>query len=175
MTPRTGRLYRAWGKVVSGGEFSHRLPPERSQVTRDSGTEVGNSGVHFFNQAPARLDDKNRIAIPSRFRSQLGPDPAYFTLSPDPCIAVYSKTTYEPKAVRVQDLGDDEQGRKAFRRFFSNTAELMPDAQGRVSIPASHINHAGLTKDRELIVAGAGDYFEIWDAEAYREFNKEEG
>ena len=57
------------------------------------------------------------------------------------------------------------------RHFFSGAAEAEPDKQGRVMIPPALLRHAGL--DREVVVAGMRDHFEIWDRAAWREHMKE--
>jgi MraZ protein len=125
--------------------------------------------MRFFGEVETRMDDKSRIAIPARFRAQLGSDAAYFTASADPCIAVFARETFEEKAGRVNQFGDEsEQGREALRTFFGRTRDAVPDAQGRVTIQAIHSEHAGLTPGGDVVVVGAGEYFEIWDAGRYR-------
>jgi transcriptional regulator MraZ len=52
------------------------------------------------------------------------------------------------------------------RHFFSGAAEVMPDRQGRLMIPATLASHAKL--DRDVVVAGVFDHLEIWDRAAWR-------
>ena len=49
----------------------------------------------------------------------------------------------------------------------SSVSDQLPDRQGRVTIPASLREFAGL--GRELIVIGVGSRAEIWDAKAWAE------
>ena len=52
------------------------------------------------------------------------------------------------------------------RYLFSATVEAELDKQGRVTLPAGLMGKADL--GREVIVAGAGDYLEVWDRDAWR-------
>ena len=47
------------------------------------------------------------------------------------------------------------------RFFFSGAHEATPDKQGRLALPASLMEHAGL--DREIVVTGTGEHLEIWN------------
>jgi MraZ protein len=122
----------------------------------------------FLGRFEAKLDDKNRMAIPAKYRDQFDA-PAYLTSGEESCIKVFTKAAYERKAEKVNALPDDTpDGRNARRRFFGDSADVTKDAQGRLLIPASLIGHAGLDKD--LAIVGAGDWFEIWDPQRYRDY-----
>ena len=58
---------------------------------------------------------------------------------------------------------------RAFKRFlFGSAAELEFDRTGRILIPATLRDYAGLS--REVTVLGTGDTIEIWDKEAYEAY-----
>jgi MraZ protein len=61
------------------------------------------------------------------------------------------------------------------RVFLSGASDEMPDKQGRISIPATLREYAGL--DRDIAVIGAGSRVEIWDAATWDSYlaNQEEG
>ena len=118
----------------------------------------------FLGQAPARLDDKGRLAIPSRYRSQFGPGAAYLTSGEEPCIAVYTEDAFTTASAEVEALPKTSiQGREGRRKFFGDGADLMPDAQGRVIIPQKLADHAELVRGEDLLILGAGSWFEIWN------------
>ena len=120
----------------------------------------------FLGTFEARLDEKNRMPIPAKFRDQFDA-PAYLTSSEEPCIAVYTKDSFEARAAEVQSVpASDAGGRNARRKFFGDAHDVAKDAQGRLLIPQRLMGHAGLTK--EVAVVGAGDWFEIWDAAEWR-------
>lgn len=108
------------------------------------------------------MDDKNRLAIPARFRDQFDAT-AYLTVGEEGCIAVFTREAYDAQGATVMaKSADTREGREARRDFFATTAELKTDSQGRLTLPAFLVKHAGLTGD--AIAAGNGEYFEFWDA-----------
>ena len=120
------------------------------------------------------LDDKNRLAIPSKWRDQFDA-PAYLTSGEEACIAVYTKGAFEQAAAEVQALPkSSEAGRIGRRKFFGDARDVMKDGSGRLLIPQSLIDHANLKRD--ITVVGAGEWFEIWDAAAWNAYmSSEEG
>ncbi|MCJ7827518.1 cell division/cell wall cluster transcriptional repressor MraZ, partial [Patescibacteria group bacterium] len=60
----------------------------------------------------------------------------------------------------------DSQARKVRRYLFSGASIASFDGQGRVVLPSFLLEYAGLEK--ELVVVGAGDHFEIWDAQGWQ-------
>ncbi|MFN0146484.1 MAG: division/cell wall cluster transcriptional repressor MraZ [Dehalococcoidia bacterium] len=124
----------------------------------------------FLGTFEARLDEKNRMPIPAKYRDQFDA-PAYLTSGEEPCIAVYTRDSFEARAAAVKaNSADDEQGRDALRKFFGDAHDVARDAQGRLLIPQRLLLHAGLTKD--VTVVGSGDWFEIWDAASWRTRNE---
>ena len=120
----------------------------------------------FLGTFEARLDEKNRMPIPARFRDQFDA-PAYLTSGEEPCIAVYTKISFEARAAEVQSTpASDPAGRNARRKFFGDAHDVPRDAAGRLLIPQRLITHARLIK--EVAVVGTGDWFEIWDAAEWR-------
>ncbi|MGK3947044.1 cell division/cell wall cluster transcriptional repressor MraZ, partial [Streptomyces caeruleatus] len=61
-----------------------------------------------------------------------------------------------------------KQARDYLRVFLSGAADEVPDKQGRITIPASLRQYAGLTRD--LAVIGAGARLEIWDSGAWESY-----
>ena len=53
------------------------------------------------------------------------------------------------------------------RHFFAGAAQGELDKQGRLVIPPTLIEHAGL--GREVTVAGVYDHLEIWDRAKWRQ------
>lgn len=60
----------------------------------------------------------------------------------------------------------------AFFRLLVSGAEVQQlDSQGRISIPVSQRNYAGLGKD--CVVNGLGERLEVWDADAWDRYSEE--
>ena len=67
----------------------------------------------------------------------------------------------------VHPLSDE--ARKLKRFFSANSLDTELDAAGRVMVPAFLLEHAGLRK--EVVVTGVGDCLEVWDRDAWRDYN----
>ena len=119
----------------------------------------------FTGTSSQLLDEKNRLAIPARFRDRFDTI-VYLTAGDDGCIAAYTPAGYEQAGVSVmEESATTVAGRDARRDFFGRTAELRTDGQGRVVVPQFLLEHAGLGKD--VLVVGLGEWFEFWDAKRH--------
>jgi MraZ protein len=121
------------------------------------------------------LDDKNRLTLPAKFRAAFAGG-VVVTRGMDGCLYAYRREDWdglvESRLATLDPLS--QEGRRMQRFFFSGAAEVEPDKQGRVMIPAALIEHAGLGKD--VVVAGVHDHLEIWDRARWRqELNEVEG
>ena len=118
----------------------------------------------FLGQHLHTLDAKGRIILPARFREQLSF--ACITSQIDGCLAVWPGAEFEARAARVgEKFEGDLADRDTARVFFSGAEMATPDSQGRIAIPAHLRTFAGL--DKEVVVTGAFDHVEIWDAAAW--------
>ena len=106
------------------------------------------------------VDDKGRIAVPSKFRAQLD-DGAVVSRWLDACLAIHTKAGWDLLADKVATLPITDQGARLFQRFiFAGAVETGLDGQGRVLVPAYLRETAGL--DAEAVVVGSRDHAEIW-------------
>jgi len=116
------------------------------------------------------VDAKGRVAIPARFRSELG-ERMYVTRWLDKCLALYSAPAFEALAAKVSALSiTDHNARQLRRIFFSDAAELEFDRQGRVNLPSHLRDFAGIGGDEaDTMIVGMNDYIEIWAKERWFE------
>jgi MraZ protein len=122
----------------------------------------------FLGQYQHSLDSKGRIILPARFRGRLEAG-AFMARGLDGCVCVYPTDEWERVAGNMRDLSTRGPAqRQAARTFFAGAAEVVPDRQGRVPIPAHLRDFAGLGADREVVVAGVLSRIEIWDAERWQ-------
>jgi MraZ protein len=106
------------------------------------------------------VDDKGRVAVPSKFRAQLD-DGAVVSRWLDACLAIHTKTGWEALADKVAGLPITDAGSRLFQRYvFAGAVEAPLDRQGRVLVPAFLREWAGL--DGEAVVVGSRDHAEIW-------------
>jgi MraZ protein len=113
------------------------------------------------------IDDKNRLTLPARFRQSFE-DGVVLARGIERCLSAYPRREWAATVEsRLQELDPlSREGRVMQRFFFSGAAEAELDRQGRVMIPSSLAEHAGLGK--EVVVAGIRDHLEIWDRAAWR-------
>jgi len=113
------------------------------------------------------LDDKNRLTLPARQRDQLG-DRVVVTRGLDGCLYVYAAAEWAKLAERVGTLDPlSREARTMQRFFFASGMEAELDKQGRIVIPATLLESAGIGRD--VTVAGIYDHLEIWDRAAWRD------
>ena len=118
----------------------------------------------FLGQYQHSLDDKGRVILPAKFRGQLEGG-AYMARGLDGCVCVYPTDEWERVSSNMRELATrGPQQRQAARTFFAGAAEVTPDRQGRVAVPAHLREFAGLSLDREVVVAGVLSRIELWDA-----------
>jgi MraZ protein len=106
------------------------------------------------------VDDKGRVAVPARFRTQLA-EGAFVSRWLDACLAIHTRSGWDALAAKVAELPITDQGSRLFQRFiFAGAVEVEVDRQGRILLPAFLREAAGL--DGEAVVVGSRDHAEIW-------------
>ncbi|MGK2849869.1 MAG: division/cell wall cluster transcriptional repressor MraZ, partial [Candidatus Limnocylindrales bacterium] len=82
------------------------------------------------------VDDKGRIAVPAKFRVQLGGG-AVVSRWLDACLAIHTRAGWDELAEKVAALPITDAASRRFQRFvFAGAAEVELDRQGRVLLPA---------------------------------------
>jgi MraZ protein len=115
----------------------------------------------FLGEFSHTIDEKGRLTIPAKFRSDLT-DGLVITRGIDRCLALYPMAEWQQLADRVSDLPVTDRTARAFRRLvFAAASHVVPDGQGRVLIPPRLRDYAQL--DGEVIVTGLDNYVEIWN------------
>ena len=106
------------------------------------------------------VDDKGRIAVPSKFRAQLDSG-AVVSRWLDSCLAIHTKAGWDALADKVATLPITDQSARLFQRFiFAGAVEATLDGQGRILVPTFLRESAGL--EGEAVVVGSSDHAEIW-------------
>lgn len=112
------------------------------------------------------LDSKDRLTVPARFRAALA-DGVVLSKGFDPCVWLQTTAAFEALSERFlsphSPFGRD--ARSLRRRFHGGSFDEKLDSAGRVRIPKSLLEYAVL--DGPCVVIGAGEYLEVWNAEAW--------
>jgi MraZ protein len=128
----------------------------------------GEAGQVFLGTHTPRLDDKGRLALPAKFRSDLA-EGLVVTKGQERCLFVFPLNEFN----RVTELlrtapVTDRRVRDYSRVFFASASHEIPDGQGRITIPQQLRQYAGLTKD--CVVIGANTRVEVWDADSWQTY-----
>lgn len=122
----------------------------------------------FIGEYHHNIDEKGRIAIPSKYRELLGTN-FIITRGIEHCIYVYPESTFKSIVTKLESLPFTKKDARAFTRFFmSGAASIELDKQGRMNIPTPLKSYANLTKN--CVIIGTGDRLEIWDENSFNEF-----
>ena len=106
------------------------------------------------------IDAKGRLIIPSKFRETLG-DEFVVTKGLDGCLFVYDNKEWSAFEEKLKSLPLTNKDARQFVRFFLAGATLAEvDKQGRILVPSSLREFAGLEK--EVVLVGVASRVEIW-------------
>ena len=112
------------------------------------------------------LDDKGRVVLPVAFRNQLAE--RGFVSQYQGCLGVWTEEGFRDVADRLMaKVRDGQAPQSAVRAFAADATEVRPDSQGRIHLPQRLRDHAAM--DRDVVIIGAIDRIEIWDAQRYQE------
>ena len=113
------------------------------------------------------LDPKGRVNFPAKLREDLG-DSFIICKGLDNCLYVYRMSEWD-KLVEKTSALPSSKARTIQRFFFASAVCCEPDKQGRVLIPQTLRDYAGLTG--EIAVIGVSTRAEIWDSARWDEAN----
>ena len=120
------------------------------------------------------IDEKGRLSIPSKFREVLATsfDARLIVTNFDQCLWAYPVTEWQELERKVGGLPQFLDEVKALQRVFISAAtECTIDKQGRILLPPTLKDYAGITRD--VIIVGMTKRIEIWAKERWNEVFKE--
>lgn len=123
------------------------------------------------------LDEKGRILFPSKLRNELfgenEKNVLIVTQSFDHCLWLYTLEEWKTLSSRIMETASpfSKQNRLVLRTLIAPAQEVELDKAGRLSIPQSLREYAGLSKD--CVILGINKYMELWDAETYSKYLEE--
>jgi transcriptional regulator MraZ len=124
----------------------------------------------FVGRFEHTLDDKGRLVLPTTYRSRLM-DGGFLTPYQN-CLALWAPNDFEGFVERLRDkTRNQEAATNAMRTLLANAADVKPDGQGRIAVPARLRDYADL--DGGVVLTGALDHIELWNADRWNEVNAE--
>ena len=124
----------------------------------------------FIGEYLHSIDLKKRMAVPSKFRTDLK-NKVVVTRGLDKCLFVYPMKVWEDIAGKLGTLPVGESATRSFiRLMLAGAVDVEVDKQGRILIPDFLKSYAGL--GRNVIVTGIYNRLEIWDEKKWQEYKK---
>ena len=121
----------------------------------------------FLGQFQHSLDEKGRLMIPARYRELLAAG-AFITQGFDKCLMVMTEVYFKQVYDRINAMNlADPTARLLRRLILSNAYPVEVDKVGRILVPQNLRQVIALGS--EAIVAGQGEYFEVWTPAAWNE------
>ena len=151
----------------------HSSTAECLLVEEVSYTEVvvGRSGetkIMLIGQYFHTLDDKKRLALPSKFRKEIGKK-VVITHGLDNCLFVFTVSGWEEIASRLSSLSIGSSEQRSFSRFMlAGAVETDVDSAGRILVPDFLKEYASLGE--KVVVTGVHSRIEIWEETRWSEY-----
>lgn len=122
----------------------------------------------FIGQYITKLTEKNRTALPKKFRDELGNN-AIIARWYEGCLVIVSLDAWKALLDRLTGKSEliTQPVRDTDRFILGSAFEIEFDAQGRFVIPKVLKDYAGLGSD--VVFAGLGARIELWDEKAWAE------
>ena len=121
----------------------------------------------FFGETAINLDAKGRLAIPIRYRDSIqeqcgGQLVLTYSAFDSGALYVYPEKEWERVRDDVMGLSTFNPGHRSLQRKLVGSASAVePDGNGRIQLPQTLRQVAGLEK--RVVLLGIGNRFEIWN------------
>ncbi len=114
------------------------------------------------------VDEKKRLIIPSKFRSELG-EKVVITRGLEKCLFLYREDEFQKLVEKLKNMPFTKQRVREFSRFLLSGATLVEfDKQGRINLAPHLVSYANIVK--ECTIIGIGDRVEIWSDNSWNDF-----
>jgi len=104
--------------------------------------------------------------VPAEWRDEGYEQRVFVFPSKEGCLKAYPASWMASRQESLAALPVGDPKRKNIEAAFSQAQKSVFDAQGRMKLSERLIKFAGL--GRHLVLAGAFDHFQIWDAERWK-------
>ena len=115
----------------------------------------------FFGEFDYKIDEKNRVPIPPRFRSALK-DGVVLAPGVEKCINTYTLAEWKKLAAKLTSSSvTPSKMRRLNRAMFATAFRAEVDGQGRIALPVPLREYAEIVD--EVVITGNNNYLEIWN------------
>lgn len=122
----------------------------------------------FFGKSDHNIDDKGRLALPSKFRKIIKEKVFLNVDITGEYLEIVLNKTHKKRQDFLNSFDEFDIEAKQIKIFLNaQTHEIKIDSIGRVNIPQQVINSMEL--DKKVVVVGNGDRIVIWNHKKYNE------
>lgn len=122
----------------------------------------------FIGEYQASIDEKGRISIPAKFRTELK-SKVVVTRGLDNSLFLYNLDEWKKLAEKLASLPISTSNTRAFARLMlAGAMDCEVDKQGRIILPAYLKGFAKIQK--RIIFAGLYNRIEIWSEDAWNKY-----
>ena len=126
--------------------------------------------TNFIGDYRCKVDAKGRILFPAGLKKQLEENGNCFVIKKDlfeQCLVMYTSAEWERQnaAIRSQINPFNPEHNRFLRGFYSGTAEIELDNNGRLLLPKRLLDEVGIDKD--VVLSGQDTKIELWAESKY--------
>jgi MraZ protein len=122
----------------------------------------------FIGEYSHTIDNKRRLAIPSKFRRELGKK-AVITRGLDNCLFVFPEEEWGVLAKKLGALPLGQSDARGFiRLMLAGAMDVSLDGLGRILVPDYLREYASLKK--QVVVTGVFNRLEAWDETLWKQY-----
>ena len=124
----------------------------------------------FQGETAITVDEKGRLAIPTGYRDELARSGNRLVVAYNPyeagCLWLYPEGAWQLVRDQVNALPNAKRVHRNLQLKLVGAATVVePDGSGRITLPPTHRNAAGLGK--KAVLLGMGNKFEVWSEQAH--------
>jgi len=143
------------------------ITPNQNKIRFGAGTQNMLIGEYTHT-----IDDKNRVSLPSKFRSLMGKK-IVITPGLDQCLFAFTTKEWEKIANRLSENSSvlSADMRSFTRYMFGGASEVEVDNIGRVLVPDFLRERANLKT--KVVLIGVQNRVEIWNEKSWTDYKKQ--
>ncbi|HCC59973.1 MAG: cell division/cell wall cluster transcriptional repressor MraZ [Candidatus Staskawiczbacteria bacterium RIFOXYC1_FULL_37_43] len=116
------------------------------------------------------IDSKKRLALPAKFRGELG-DKVIVTRWMEGCLAVFTEKEWKIVSDKIVNLTMTQAEARSFTRMMlAGAMEISLDKLGRILVPDYLKEYADLKKN--VVICGLSNRLEIWDSAKWETYKQ---
>lgn len=126
----------------------------------------------FLGEYQTKIFSPGRVILPKNLRKEISGNFVILSKGFENCVWGFDKKDFEEEAQKTLEVAATEERARFLRRYvFASAMPAELDRQGRFTVPSALLTYAKL--EEEVVIIGAGDHFEIWEAKLWQKHMRE--